>query len=63
MKSFKKYVTENYETDGGGYKLNKDVTGRVDTSDLHRFSSDTSVLQKLNTSVFLKQFSDACKIC
>ncbi len=49
MKSFKKYVTENYETDGGGYKLNKDVTGRVDTSDLHRFSSDTSVLQKLNT--------------
>ena len=49
MKSFKKYVTENYETDGGGYKLNKDVTGRVDTADLHRFSSDTSVLSKLNT--------------
>ena len=49
MKSFKKYVTENYETDGGGYKLNKDVTGRVDTSDLHRFSSDSKVLSKLNT--------------
>jgi len=49
MKSFKKYIGENYETDGGGYKLNKDVTGRVPTDDLHRFSSDKSVLDKLNT--------------
>ena len=49
MKSFKKYMDENYETDGGGYKLNRDVTGRVPTDDLHRFSSDSSVLNKLNT--------------
>jgi|TARA_B110000003_G_scaffold267605_1_gene296067 hypothetical protein len=47
MKTFKKYIDENYE--GGGYRLNKDVTGRVDTADLHRFSSDTDVLSKLNT--------------
>ena len=49
MKTFKKYIGENYETDGGGYKLNKDTTGRVDPSDLHQFSSDESVLDKLNT--------------
>ena len=47
MKSFKKYITE-YNA-GGGYGLNKDVTGRVPTDDLHRFSSDSSVLDKLNT--------------
>ena len=47
MKTFKKYITE-YNA-GGGYGLNKDVTGRVPTDDLHRFSSDTSVLDKLNT--------------
>ena len=47
MKTFKKYITE-YNA-GGGYGLNKDVTGRVPTDDLHRFSSDSSVLDKLNT--------------
>ena len=47
MKSFKKYITE-YNA-GGGYGLNKDVTGRVPTDDLHRFSSDSGVLDKLNT--------------
>ena len=49
MKTLKKYINENYETDGGGYKLNKDVTGRVPTDDLHQFASDDSVLDKLNT--------------
>ena len=49
MKTFKKYIGENYETDGGGYQLNKDVTGRVDVSNLHQFSSDKGVLSKLNT--------------
>ena len=49
MKTFKKYIGENYETDGGGYKLNKDTTGRIDPADLHQFSSDESVLDKLNT--------------
>ena len=47
MKTFKKYITE-YNA-GGGYGLNKDVTGRVPTDDLHRFSSDSGVLDKLNT--------------
>ena len=47
MKTFKKYITE-YNA-GGGYGLNKDVTGRVPTDDLHRFSSESSVLDKLNT--------------
>ena len=49
MKTFKKYINENYETDGGGYKLNKDVTGRVPTDDLHQFASSSAVLDKLNT--------------
>ena len=30
MKTFKKYIDEAYETGAnGGYRLNKDVTGRV----------------------------------
>ena len=45
MKSFKKYIDEAYETGAnGGYRLNKDVTGRVDTADLHQFASDSGVL-------------------
>ena len=50
MKSFKKYIDEAYETGAnGGYRLNKDVTGRVDTADLHQFASDSGVLSRLNT--------------
>lgn len=50
MKTFKKYIDEAYETGAnGGYRLNKDVTGRVPTDELHRFASDSSVLDKLNT--------------
>ena len=50
MKSFKKYISEAYETGAnGGYRLNKDVTGRVDTADLHQFASDSGVLSRLNT--------------
>ena len=50
MKSFKKYISEAYDTGAnGGYRLNKDVTGRVDVSDLHQFSSDKGILSKLNT--------------
>ena len=50
MKTFKKYIDEAYETcANGGYRLNKDVTGRVPTDELHRFASDSSVLDKLNT--------------
>ena len=50
MKSFKKYIDEAYETGAnGGYQLNKDVTGRVDTADLHQFASDSGVLSRLNT--------------
>ena len=33
----------------GGYRLNKDVTGRVPTEDLHQFASDSKVLSRLNT--------------
>tara|TARA_B100001996_G_scaffold282291_1_gene222671 strand:+ start:233 stop:655 length:423 start_codon:yes stop_codon:yes gene_type:complete len=43
MKSFKKYIQEAYNSQSS------DVTGRVDTADLHRFASDNSVLDKLNT--------------
>ena len=43
MKSFRKYIQESYESQSS------DVTGRVDTSDLHQFSSDKGVLSKLNT--------------
>tara|TARA_B100000900_G_C20115767_1_gene527818 strand:+ start:67 stop:513 length:447 start_codon:yes stop_codon:yes gene_type:complete len=50
MKSFKKYISEAYETGAnGGYRLNKDVTGRVPTEDLHLFASDSKVLSRLNT--------------
>ena len=50
MKTFKKYIDEAYETGAnGGYRLNKDVTGRVPTDELHRFASDSGVLDKLNT--------------
>jgi len=45
MKTFKKYISEEQ----GGYGLNRDVTGRVPTDDLHQFSSDSKVLSKLNT--------------
>ena len=43
MKSFRKYIQEAYESQSS------DVTGRVDVSDLHQFSSDKGVLSKLNT--------------
>ena len=50
MKTFKKYIDEAYETGAnGGYRLNKGVTGRVPTDELHRFASDSGVLDKLNT--------------
>ncbi len=50
MKSFKKYISEAYDTGAnGGYRLNKDVTGRVPTEDLHLFASDSKVLSRLNT--------------
>ena len=50
MKSFKKYISEAYDTGAnGGYRLNKDVTGRVPTEDLHQFASDSKVLSRLNT--------------
>jgi|TARA_A100001015_G_scaffold54403_1_gene59731 hypothetical protein len=43
MKSFRKYIQEAYESQSS------DVTGRVDVSDLHQFSSDKGILSKLNT--------------
>ena len=43
MKSFKKYIGEAYND------MSTDVKGRVPTDDLHRFSSDSKVLGKLNT--------------
>ncbi len=43
MKSFKKYIKESYND------MSSDVKGRIPTDDLHRFSSDSRVLGKLNT--------------
>ena len=43
MKSFKNYINEAYND------MSKDVKGRVPIDDLHRFSSDSKVLSKLNT--------------
>jgi len=43
MKTFKKYIDEAYND------MSKDVKGRVPTDDLHRFASDSSALNKLNT--------------
>ena len=43
MKSFKNYINEAYND------MSKDVKGRVPMDDLHRFSSDSKVLSKLNT--------------
>ena len=49
MKTFKKYITENLQGRAFSNDMSKDVRGRVDTADLHRFASDDSVLDKLNT--------------
>ena len=49
MKTFKKYITENLQGRAFSNDMSKDVRGRVDTADLHRFASDSSVLDKLNT--------------
>tara|TARA_B100000927_G_scaffold65974_1_gene52039 strand:+ start:971 stop:1399 length:429 start_codon:yes stop_codon:yes gene_type:complete len=43
MKSFKKHIRESYND------MSRDVKGRVPLEDLHRFSSDSKVLSKLNT--------------
>ena len=52
MKSFKKYIAEAYESGpNGGYGLPSDSTGRVATDDLHRFSEDAEVLQRLNAFI------------
>jgi len=49
MKTFKKYIAENLQGRAFSNDMSKDVRGRVDTADLHRFASDDSVLDKLNT--------------
>ena len=49
MKSFKKYITENLQGRAFSNDMSKDVRGRISTDDLHRFASDDSVLDKLNT--------------
>ena len=43
MKSFKKHIRESYND------MSRDVKGRVPLEDLHRISSDSKVLSKLNT--------------
>ena len=49
MKTFKKYITENLQGRAFSNDMSKDVRGRIPTDDLHRFASDDSVLDKLNT--------------
>ena len=49
MKSFKKYITENLQGRGFSNDMSKDVRGRVDPADLHQFSSNSEVLDRLNT--------------